>query len=76
MFVDVHFFTWIVWSIFKLFGSQEIHSGYIFPWSPHRIIPLYYETSYHYFHHSVNLGNYAGNIYVLEMIFGTNKLFI
>lgn len=76
MFLDVHFFTWIFWSTFKLFASQEIHCGYMFPWSPTRILPLYYETSYHYFHHEINVGNYAGNVYIFELLLGTNKTFI
>jgi plant 4,4-dimethylsterol C-4alpha-methyl-monooxygenase len=74
--LDVHFFTFIFFSIFKIFLGQESHSGYYFPWSPLRIIPLFYDGTYHSFHHSVNTGNYATAFYVTEMLFGTNKTFL
>lgn len=61
--------------IYKLYNSCEGHSGYDFPWSPARLIPLVYGASYHDFHHSKNIGNYATRFYLVELIIGTNKEF-
>ena len=39
------------------------------------VIPFNAEENYQYFHHKVNLGNYAGMLYILGTIFGTNEEF-
>lgn len=75
IFYRVHIFVLFLWLIYKTFLSTEGHSGYEFPWSPTRILPFVYGSSYHDFHHSKNVGNYSASIYVFELLAGTNKTF-
>lgn len=55
--------------------SSEGHSSYEFPWTPFRILPFIYGSSYHDFHHTKNVGNYATSFYISELILGTNTVF-
>jgi sterol desaturase/sphingolipid hydroxylase (fatty acid hydroxylase superfamily) len=54
-------FFWIGW---KVLVANEVHSGYIFPCSIMRIIPLAVGADYHDYHHSHNNGNYGGVCYL------------
>jgi sterol desaturase/sphingolipid hydroxylase (fatty acid hydroxylase superfamily) len=71
----VHIFTFILWEIFKFANSAEGHSGYAVPWIPSRLLPFHYDSSYHDFHHSKNVGNYSTTFYLFELILGYNKAF-
>ncbi len=53
--------------------ATENHSGYDFSWSPFKMIPFMVSTTYHDFHHSNNLGNYASHFIIWDYIFGDNK---
>lgn len=57
------FFLWQVW---KIFISTEGHCGYNFPWSPTRIFFFVSDPSFHDYHHSKNVGNYCGSIYLWD----------
>lgn len=74
-FFKVHIFIFIFWQTYKLYNSAEGHCGYEFPWSPTRVLPLIYGARYHDFHHSKNVGNYATSFYLIELLWGTNKVF-
>jgi len=55
--------------------STETHSGYEFPWSPTRILPMVSGPSYHDHHHSNNVGNFAGSIYFWDVMMGTSDAY-
>jgi sterol desaturase/sphingolipid hydroxylase (fatty acid hydroxylase superfamily) len=67
----IHCFTYFYWIAYKLILVKEGHSGYEFPWSPLRILPFVMSPSYHDHHHSHNVGNFAGNIYIWDLLMGT-----
>jgi len=48
--------------------SSEGHSGYEFPWSPMRAMPLISGASFHDHHHSVNIGNFAGSCILWDVM--------
>jgi sterol desaturase/sphingolipid hydroxylase (fatty acid hydroxylase superfamily) len=73
--MKVHFFTFIMWEFYKVANSFDAHSAYVLPWFPTRLIPFHYDSSYHEFHHSRNIGNFSTSFYLYELIFGFNKLF-
>lgn len=52
---------------------NDSHCGYIFPWFQSAIIPFTIPDNYHYYHHRVNQGNYAGILYFLDSLCGTNS---
>jgi sterol desaturase/sphingolipid hydroxylase (fatty acid hydroxylase superfamily) len=74
-FMDVHVFVFFFWQTYKMFIAYEGHSRYQIPWSPSRVIPFYYNSSYHVYHHTHNDGNYSTALYPIEVILGTNKSF-
>ncbi len=61
--------------MWKIFISSEGHSGFEFPFSPTRILPLSSKASYHDFHHTMNAGNFAGTVYLWDTIFGTSDVY-
>ncbi len=63
-----HCFMFFSWQIWKIFISTEGHSGYEFPWSPTRIFFFVSGPSFHDFHHSKNVGNFCGVIYLWDFI--------
>jgi sterol desaturase/sphingolipid hydroxylase (fatty acid hydroxylase superfamily) len=73
--MNVHIFFFFFWQCYKLFISTEGHSRYQFPWSPTRILPFTYGSSYHNYHHSKNDGNFSASVYIFELVLGMNKSF-
>lgn len=65
-----HVVTVWLWVAFRQWEAAEGHSGYSFPWSPTKLIPLYDGVEYHDFHHAKFNGNYAGFLGYLDGIFG------
>ncbi len=60
----------------KLWQSIDAHSGYSlpFPFSPWTIKAIGMDCSQaHYFHHSVNVGNYGGYFMFWDWLCGTNE---
>ena len=68
-------FVLLFWITYKAIISAEGHCGYEFPWSYARVMPFVYGPSYHDFHHSKNVGNYATALYIFETLAGTNHEF-
>jgi len=68
----IHFTTFMLWTGFKLFGLKLGHSGFEIPWNPITVIPWSISASYHEFHHSHNVGNYAFMSNFWDTVFGTN----
>lgn len=63
------------WQIWKIYISSEGHSGYEIEISPTRVLPFVSGASYHDFHHSKNIGNYAGSVYLWDTVFEENTLY-
>ena len=63
--------VWI-WLCFRLLQTVEVHSGYDFPFSPNRWIPLWGGAKFHDFHHERFTGNYASTFIVWDAVFGTD----
>jgi 4-alpha-methyl-delta7-sterol-4alpha-methyl oxidase len=72
---NAHCFMLIFWQVWKIFISSEGHCGFEFPFSPTRILPLVSGASYHDWHHSKNVGNFAGSVYLWDTIMGTNHVY-
>ena len=59
------------WLVLRQFEAADGHSGYVFPWNPGHLIPLYEGAGYHDFHHLKYQGNYAGFLPYLDRFFGS-----
>eukprot|EP00357_Protocruzia_adherens_P010143 CAMPEP_0115040860 /NCGR_PEP_ID=MMETSP0216-20121206/45128_1 /TAXON_ID=223996 /ORGANISM="Protocruzia adherens, Strain Boccale" /LENGTH=88 /DNA_ID=CAMNT_0002422277 /DNA_START=11 /DNA_END=277 /DNA_ORIENTATION=- len=59
------------WIFVKLSLASEAHSGYNFPWSPLKFLPLTAEADFHNYHHSHNMGNYSATYYIWDEFGGT-----
>ena len=71
-FYPVHAFSIAIWLTFRMVEINESHCGYNWPWSQAALLPFSIPENYHFFHHRVNAGNYAGILYFLDSLFGTN----
>lgn len=71
-----HCFTYFCWISWKTLMITEGHAGYEFKWSPLRVMPLIAEPSYHDYHHSHNVGNYAASCYLWDVLCDTNVHYI
>ena len=69
----MHFGTFAVWLLVRSLETHDGHCGYEFPWSPFRMIPFGADATYHGYHHSRNVGNYASSMTIWDSIFNTNK---
>ncbi|XP_075997912.1 cholesterol 25-hydroxylase-like protein [Genypterus blacodes] len=68
-----HPLTEMLFFILHIFLSVEAHSGYDFPWSPHRVVPfgLYGGAPHHDLHHLKFRVNYAPYFTHWDKLFGT-----
>jgi len=69
--VGAHLYVLWVWIILRQFEAADGHSGYVFPWNPGHLLPLYEGAGYHDFHHSQYQGNFAGFLPYLDRFFGS-----
>lgn len=69
----MHLLTVFAWYALRIGESLDGHCGYEFSFSPYRLIPFSGSASYHDYHHSHNVGNYASFFQIWDTIFGTNK---
>jgi len=73
----MHLITYLIYICMVLHEIHEGHSGYTFPWSPHRILPFTFDAEFHIFHHWKYSGNYANYFSIWDRVFGTvNKSYI
>jgi sterol desaturase/sphingolipid hydroxylase (fatty acid hydroxylase superfamily) len=72
-FCPVHITTAIAWLIFRILLTSDLHSGYMFPWDFYKLLPFTAPASYHDYHHTHNVGNYASSFMFIEALCGTNK---
>jgi sterol desaturase/sphingolipid hydroxylase (fatty acid hydroxylase superfamily) len=54
-----HIFTMWFWVAWRMYATSEAHSGFEFPWSPVRILPLSGSALFHNYHHSHNDGAFG-----------------
>jgi 4-alpha-methyl-delta7-sterol-4alpha-methyl oxidase len=71
MLLGPHMFTWFLWMFLRILETVDAHSGYSFPWSPTRIIPVFLAAEGHDYHHSHREGNY-GMLVFWDWIMGTD----
>ncbi|KAJ3929215.1 MAG: hypothetical protein NXY57DRAFT_1050147 [Lentinula lateritia] len=72
LFTEVHFVTFFLWVIIKLFQAIDSHSGYDFPWSLKHFLPFWAGADHHDFHHMAFTDNYATSFRWWDSIFGTD----
>lgn len=74
----VHFYTYLVYLVFRIIETTNGHSGYEFPWfACFDLVPLRGTVGLHEYHHSgaAFWGNYSGMTTVCDTIWGTNTKF-
>lgn len=69
--VGAHLYVLWMWIALRQFEAADGHSGYVFPWNPGHLLPLYEGAGYHDFHHSQYQGNFAGFLPYLDRFFGS-----
>lgn len=73
----LHFCGILMYSMLRVFETVDSHSGYEFPWSPFRLLPMSNSARYHDFHHRHHSGgNYSSLFSVMDWVFGGNQEFI
>ncbi|XP_038577397.1 cholesterol 25-hydroxylase-like protein [Micropterus salmoides] len=71
--LNCHTLTEMLFYVINMYLSVEAHSGYEFPWSPHRLVPLslYGGAPHHDLHHLKFKVNYAPYFTHWDRLFGT-----
>uniref|UniRef100_A0A673AZC3 Cholesterol 25-hydroxylase n=1 Tax=Sphaeramia orbicularis TaxID=375764 RepID=A0A673AZC3_9TELE len=71
--LDCHPLTEMLFFVANIFLSVEAHSGYDFPWSPHRLVPfgLYGGARHHDLHHRQFRVNYAPYFTHWDRLYGS-----
>ncbi|KAM7385489.1 hypothetical protein PAMP_001571 [Pampus punctatissimus] len=71
--LDCHPLTDMLFAVINMYLSVEAHSGYEFPWSPHKLVPfgLYGGAQHHDLHHQKFKVNYAPYFTHWDRLFGT-----
>jgi sterol desaturase/sphingolipid hydroxylase (fatty acid hydroxylase superfamily) len=72
----LHFFTVLVFLLFRNCEAYEGHCGYELPWTPIYSFPLSITSGYHNFHHSQNVGNFGSNLRLFDSLLGTNTAYL
>ncbi|KAJ3742087.1 hypothetical protein DFH05DRAFT_1503848 [Lentinula detonsa] len=76
LFTEVHFISFFIWVIVKLFQAIDAHSGYDFPWSLQHILPFWSGAEHHDFHHMAFTNNYSTSFRWWDRIFGTDDKYL
>lgn len=71
MLVGAHLHVLWIWLALRQYEATDGHCGYVFPWNPGHLIPLYEGAGYHDFHHAKYQGNYAGFLPYLDRFWNT-----
>ena len=71
----MHFYTYLVWVVYRIVATTSGHSGYDLPGLPWDIMILRGSSTYHDFHHSNGdfCGNYSGQTTIYDTLWGTNN---
>ncbi|KAJ3760905.1 hypothetical protein EV360DRAFT_80723 [Lentinula raphanica] len=76
LFTEVHFISFFIWVILKLFQAIDAHSGYDFPWSLQHILPFWSGAEHHDFHHMAFTNNYSTSFRWWDRLFGTDDKYL
>jgi len=71
MILKSHPLTEFIFLLLMISASLDAHSGFDFPFMPHRWFPLYGGSVNHDMHHQKPLSNYAPIFHTWDKIFGT-----
>lgn len=55
--------------------TVECHSGFDFPWSPNRWLPLYGGADFHDHHHRIHSGNYSSTFTWVDRLYHTDEAY-
>ena len=66
-----HIITYTIFAFYRIIETHEVHCGYEMPVSIFPVFPFSTNATYHNFHHSKNVGNYATFFTFWDDIFGT-----
>jgi methylsterol monooxygenase len=69
----IHLVTFTLWVVMKTVIATDTHSGYEFPWNPHRWIPFKTSSEHHNYHHLLFTGNFSGFFNFWDNLCGTNN---
>lgn len=58
---DLHLVTMYTWTFLRLLQAVDSHSGYDFPWSLNKFLPIWAGAEHHDVHHEKFVGNYASS---------------
>ena len=72
-FVEVHFVVIVVWLVYRLVETCEVHCGYDWSWRQLVFLPWKAGPKYHGFHHSRNVGNFGSMFQIWDFVMKTNK---
>lgn len=75
MLIGPHLLTLYVYLALRCMQTVECHSGYDFPWSLNRWVPLYGGADFHDHHHRIHSGNYASTFIWVDMLNGTDAAY-
>lgn len=70
-----HLFTLYIYLALRCMQTVECHSGYDFPWSPNRWIPLYGGAKFHDHHHRIHSGNYSSTFIWADRLYNTDSAY-
>ncbi|TPX66727.1 hypothetical protein SpCBS45565_g04268 [Spizellomyces sp. 'palustris'] len=73
--VDMHVLTMAVWLAVRLIETVDVHAGYDFPWSIHKILPFWGGADFHDYHHMAFVGNYSSSFRWWDWLFGTDAAY-
>jgi methylsterol monooxygenase len=68
-----HLLTLWCWLLARVWQVVDAHSGYNFPWSPNRYVPLWGGAEFHDYHHMAFVGNYSSTFTLWDWVFGTDR---
>ena len=68
-----HFSTFSIFGMLRIIETLDSHSGYDFPFSMFHLVPFGTGASYHYFHHTHNVGCYSSFFTLWDTVFDSNK---
>ena len=70
-----HLLTLYTYLALRCCQTVECHSGYDFPWSINRWMPLYGGAEFHDHHHRIHSGNYASTFIWMDALYRTDSAY-
>nr|OQO19221.1 Methylsterol monooxygenase [Rachicladosporium sp. CCFEE 5018] len=70
---DLHVLTMYIWIVLRLFQAIDAHSGFDFPWSLHKFVPMWAGADWHDTHHEKFIGNYSSSFRWWDLMMDTQS---